>query len=537
MQSPYDDPPAAAAPPLPATGSISIARGQDHLVLFNVAACHLAAPAAEVERIIVAPRIRPLPQAPPSIIGVVPHRGQIYRVISLRRKFGLEAGPPSPSKGQLILTRLPAGLTAFLVDEVVDVLPAADFIRQPLSPHSPMDFFNAFLLREEQILLHTTFAQMEQAREIPLLNPGTGKTEGAVTHSGPPSGGSKAAPDTGLSDPLIPAPASLPAQDPIENEAAEVRRHAPAKRDTVQAGKAFRTVPPQRLPMRSPSPGIGIALFPAPGSRIPEAHPVVTTRPVRDPQRPRRYALTVTVLLVLILLVGLGPAFLWRVRLMRREHLSLSGETTAPVNALNAPPVHPHQVTSQEALKVVTPVAAPPHAQNRERFPTIAKPPATSPLPSTTTEMPATVRPPNDPPVQTAGQVSGEISPESESSRKILHLDTATFTLTVERPGTPNAIPVAPPERRHAAPGREITHRVVSGDTLWDIAAHYLGNPFQYPELARLSQIRNPDLIYPGDIIRIRLKPTAQQATNLPPGLEIGPGKDSPRWGDAMDGD
>jgi nucleoid-associated protein YgaU len=48
-----------------------------------------------------------------------------------------------------------------------------------------------------------------------------------------------------------------------------------------------------------------------------------------------------------------------------------------------------------------------------------------------------------------------------------------------------------------------IVHRVIPGDTLWDIAAHYLGDPFQYPELARLSQIRNPDLIYPGDVIRI----------------------------------
>ena len=49
----------------------------------------------------------------------------------------------------------------------------------------------------------------------------------------------------------------------------------------------------------------------------------------------------------------------------------------------------------------------------------------------------------------------------------------------------------------------EIVHRVVPGDTLWDIAAHYLDDPFQYPELARLSQIRNPHLIYPGDIIHI----------------------------------
>lgn len=57
----------------------------------------------------------------------------------------------------------------------------------------------------------------------------------------------------------------------------------------------------------------------------------------------------------------------------------------------------------------------------------------------------------------------------------------------------------------NVVPG-EIRHIVVEGDTLWDIAEKYLGDPFQYPELARNSQIRDPDLIYPGDVVIIRNK-------------------------------
>jgi len=49
----------------------------------------------------------------------------------------------------------------------------------------------------------------------------------------------------------------------------------------------------------------------------------------------------------------------------------------------------------------------------------------------------------------------------------------------------------------------EVVHIVVSGDTLWHIARRYIHNPFRYPELARLNKIRNPDLIYPGDRVRI----------------------------------
>ena len=56
---------------------------------------------------------------------------------------------------------------------------------------------------------------------------------------------------------------------------------------------------------------------------------------------------------------------------------------------------------------------------------------------------------------------------------------------------------------------REILHVVRRGDTLWAIAARYLDDPYRYPELARLSDIRNPDLIYPGDEVRILILGTA----------------------------
>lgn len=64
---------------------------------------------------------------------------------------------------------------------------------------------------------------------------------------------------------------------------------------------------------------------------------------------------------------------------------------------------------------------------------------------------------------------------------------------------------VAELEMSQLKPVRFITHTVVKGDTLWHICKQYLGNPFRYPEAAKLSKIRNPDLIYPGEIIRMQL--------------------------------
>lgn len=47
------------------------------------------------------------------------------------------------------------------------------------------------------------------------------------------------------------------------------------------------------------------------------------------------------------------------------------------------------------------------------------------------------------------------------------------------------------------------THTVVQGDTLWDIAQRYLGDPMKYKQLAAINNISNPNLIYVGQVIKL----------------------------------
>jgi len=103
------------------------------------------------------------------------------------------------------------------------------------------------------------------------------------------------------------------------------------------------------------------------------------------------------------------------------------------------------------------------------------------------------------------------------------------YPVTPQQRSTAQQVAQAGVPLSELAPNAPDSHTVKRGDTLWDISKIFLKSPWRWPELwgMNLDQIRNPHLIYPGQILvldktggRARLRvaqPVTGDTTKLSP--------------------
>src|SRR5206468_10046430 len=75
--------------------------------------------------------------------------------------------------------------------------------------------------------------------------------------------------------------------------------------------------------------------------------------------------------------------------------------------------------------------------------------------------------------------------------------------VTEQQRTTANQVASAGVPLSELAPDAPDSYTVKRGDTLWDISKLFLKSPWRWPELwgMNLEQIRNPHLIYPGQVL------------------------------------
>lgn len=90
--------------------------------------------------------------------------------------------------------------------------------------------------------------------------------------------------------------------------------------------------------------------------------------------------------------------------------------------------------------------------------------------------------------------ISLTLNEHKSPDRRYVAVQTPTATVKKEEPDQPE----------NPAVTDNKTHTVVKGDTLWGIAKKYYGNGEQYTKIVSANPaIKNPDLIYPGQVFTI----------------------------------
>ena len=149
-----------------------------HLISLTLGEQRYALSLAQVERVIRALDITPLPRAPEIVLGVINVRGKVIPVVNVRRRFQLPEREISLSD-QIIISHTSRRQVALIVDEVNGVieLPEHSVINAgSILPH--LEYVEGVVkLRDGMILIHDLdrFLSLEEETCLSDALAGTGK--------------------------------------------------------------------------------------------------------------------------------------------------------------------------------------------------------------------------------------------------------------------------------------------------------------------------------------------------------------------------
>lgn len=503
------------------------AQHDNSFLTFRVGPYCLAVPAVDAEAIITMPEIRSVPLTPDSVAGVFSHRGKITVVISLKRKFGMKESDDR-SAGQLIISRISTGLTAFMVDEVLDIIPASGLNFSTLPAFGMLTAFDRFAVKSDEIILRTDFellCRLEDSEEL------ADSLKSLTSALKPKSDPDKPVPDENI--PISESNSQTSVEEKAEQESiihstSHDSSHSAGKHPGIGTEKVskqkFKTAETRSARKAIPYKARTIQRKPLAGHRLPPNRQTVY-------KQPKRYLRLAVAGILITTIIFISMIWLWpgsdKDRKVAYRSEELAANNSGDVST--RPPDLPQHLLADDTSKILTDTVDVLEDKDDEIVKT-QKPADTDLIAPVTEEI-------------NPGAVEDNTDlPQPEESKEVLRIETDDFTLTIERPKSKKTEPTPQPEQRsnledeksqilktekqpllkteQPQPGKtdgpiskpvearkmEILHIVVKGDTLWDIAARYLGDPFLFPELAKLSRINDPDLIYPGDLIRIIIK-------------------------------
>ncbi len=498
------------------------------VVEFSLLGIRHSLPKSEVEDIVPLRQCSPVPKAPPILMGIAELGGKLLPVLDLAAVFGRRS---SPSSGWRMILVKNGDFRALVVSEKVfgerkltretqrrlPVVPPhgvvygcytdAEAVRLILNVEALSAHFEKSLVKEFMPAISAELNWPEEEKPIP--QPRTKEGAQLELEVVPGIEESAAAEDKTL----------VPQQDEAETEAMEIgsfedvaaavkpeiRELETAASEAAPAEEGAQEVPvPEfiEMPDEAPAETEEPVFFEESGSLTPPAEsPLELEEPLPSPQAvepTREFALESEEPIV-------EAAFpenteVWSTRLDFKE--------IAPS------PVQPKGIEGAEALEAVTAfetkktadfststIASEPWARTKATRPIDKSPPIKKKKPVSNKKRALTY-------VAIAIFLVGALGIAwmliFSRAEKPMQTITPVATQSVE-PATPIKPQLElsiPPEM----PVESDVYEVVEGDTLWSISERFTGNPYNYPRIAGENRIADPDLIFPGQRIRLYRK-------------------------------
>ena len=484
------------------------------LLIYRVGPVLCCAPALCVTTLIRPPPLTHPPSSSNSRPGIFRHDGQLVSLIELRHLFGV-AQQDRKQPGRIIICQFADQHIGFLVDEVIDIMASPGHGWGQISLSLSGGIFSRSLLLDEKIYLYCEFEKLPMIRHHGFLKPWiqqlheqnqTREDSPVQTTASTTVISRTPLPEKTdmLSDNITPPPTTPSAafsklrsrpsvsqtkpRSPQVGHREDNRKHKYAatirtnknQQTTTRADPGHSITPPSRRP---------------PASRVmktrrPYSSPSTASHPAADRFDLKTHGAGANwQMMVIIALIGVGLIstlfYLW------------------PNYSIN-PTIKPAVDTFATEVPTVAEAAPPLENKPSHKIPTIVA----------------------DDEIEDMRTTASHDGPEKETRyhatieqrrNEVTIILTAPATDTVIRTNTDKQVIQGPPAKIRSVlkpapavssqPSRqridEVVHTVIKGDTLWHIARRYIHNPFRYPELARLNNIQNPNLIYPGDRVRI----------------------------------
>lgn len=466
----------------------------DALLVFSVGPVLCCAPALTVETVMMPPALHKPPGTDRNNPGVFHHPLGMVSVVDLRQRFGVEESDWR-SPGRMVVTEISGGHAGFMVDEIMDVMQWPQQGWGKLPALVPREVFKKTLLLKNQIHLYADFDDLYKFRESGYLRAHIAMlvekqkqvTDIQKTHATPITQ-DVIIPPAEITQPVRPepsitfssretiAPNPINPHRPVESSPSLQHRHVPAinqkptgSRLTSASGASLsrhtdtaarpKTTRPVAVTRQSEVPvTAAVEKFPFAENQVELARTDASNKNASG-----IYLIFGILFLLLVALVLVMTSF-------NQDRVVVADRSATAITAPVSMPVEIEPGFEPEPGPLPVPVYQASVSQDAEGIVIT---------------------------IDAADELL-EQKADSDSTNVIRNDETPADT----------ALNLATPIP--AAKEKIIVHVVVKGDTLWDIAKRYVRNPWRYPELAKLSNIKNPHRIYPGNKVKIIMRTAAK---------------------------